>query len=120
MRFLIDNALSPKVADALRTAGHDAVHLRDYGIQDEIDSVIFERAAVEDRILVSADTDFGLILSKRGAKKPSVILFRGDINRIPAIQAKLLLKNLSKIKEILEKGAIVVFDGIRIQTLPMD
>ncbi len=121
MRFLIDNALSPKVADALRKAGHDAVHLRDYGIQDEVDSVIFERAAAEDRILVSADTDFGLILSKRSAKKPSVMLFREDASRIPAAQTKLLLENLSKIKEDLENGAIVVFDGnrIRIRSLPI-
>lgn len=115
MRFLVDNAVSPKVADALRTAGHDAVHLRDYGIQDEVDSVIFDRAAAENRIIVSADTDFGLILSKRRAKKPSVMLFRGEASRIPAIQAKLLLENLSKIKEALENGAIVVIDGIRIR-----
>jgi predicted nuclease of predicted toxin-antitoxin system len=33
MRFLIDNNLSPVLADELKTAGHDAVHVRDCGLE---------------------------------------------------------------------------------------
>ncbi|MBV9991294.1 MAG: DUF5615 family PIN-like protein [Alphaproteobacteria bacterium] len=50
MRFLTDDALSPVVARLLRDAGHDAVHVRDYGQQAAPDDVIFAREAARIRI----------------------------------------------------------------------
>jgi predicted nuclease of predicted toxin-antitoxin system len=73
MRFLIDNALSPTLADLLQQAGHDAIHVRELGLQHADDEVIFERAAAEHRIVVSADADFGTRLAVRSSRQPSVI-----------------------------------------------
>ena len=91
MNFLIDNSVSPLVAERLRNAGFDSTHVRDYGLQKTDDEIIFDRVAAEDRVVVSADTDFGTILAERQAIKPSVILFRGKSTRRPEVQAKLLL-----------------------------
>lgn len=51
MNFLIDNALSPVIAEGLKKAGHDARHVRDYGMQSASDIEIFKLAAIEDRII---------------------------------------------------------------------
>ena len=51
MKFLIDNALSPLVAEGLKFAGHDAIHVRDIGLQSAEDETIFKRASEENRII---------------------------------------------------------------------
>ena len=54
MRFLIDNALSPLLAQRLVEEGYDAVHIRKYNMQSASDEDIFRLAQREDRIIISA------------------------------------------------------------------
>jgi predicted nuclease of predicted toxin-antitoxin system len=119
VNFLIDSSLSPAVAETLRQAGHDAVHVRHYGIHKAEDEIIFDRAAQEDRVVVSADTQFATVLSLRHAAKPSVIVFRRVSPRRTEALANLLLANLPNLIALLDHGSIVVFEKARLRSRPV-
>jgi predicted nuclease of predicted toxin-antitoxin system len=121
MRFLIDNALSPALAAALNASGHGAIHVRDVGLGDAADDAIMQLAVAEERVIVSADTDFGALLAVHQERLPSIILFRRGAPRQPAAQTALLLANLPAIEEDLQRGAIVSIRSghLRIRLLPM-
>ena len=121
MRFLIDNALPPRLADLLLGAGYDAVHVRDYGMQAAIDEEILARALEEDRIVVSADTDFGVILAAQAANRPSFILFRNP-NLLGAHDfLNILLPALPALEPELMNGCVAVFrySRLRVRKLPL-
>lgn len=121
MRFLLDNNLSPALAEALTEAGHPSMHVKEYGLAQAADEIVLDKAAAEDRVLISADTDFGTILSRRKVGKPSVILFRRPTGRRPHEQLMSILTNLDEVADRLEQGAIVVIERrrIRVRGLPI-
>lgn len=121
MKFLIDNALSPILSKNLCDAGYDSLHVRDIELQTACDEVIFKQAIEDDRIIISADTDFGTLLALWQQTKPSIILFRRGIERRPQQQLTLLLANLARLQEALEKGCIIVIEEhrIRLRSLPI-
>lgn len=121
MKFLIDNNLSLLLAESLIAHGHDAVHLRDLGMQAATDEAVLARAATENRVLISADTDFGALLARSKAARPSVLLIRRLAGRRAAEQAVIIQANLDQVAEDLITGAIVVLgdEWVRIRPLPM-
>ena len=121
MRLLIDNALSNLLAVLLCKAGHDAVHLRDRIPVDSADEKVFELAKQEDRVILSANTDFGAILANRLEAKPSFILLRHDTPSRPELQAKLLEHIFTRAAADLAAGCIISVsrDQARIRKLPL-
>lgn len=121
MRFLLDQNMSPQLAGLLGAAGHDAVHVRSLGLASEPDDVVLAAAEDQDRVIVSADTDFGTLLARSGAHRPSVVLVRRAVGRRAADQARLLTENLPTVESDLVAGAVVVLGGVtlRVRSLPI-
>ncbi|MFL6128309.1 MAG: DUF5615 family PIN-like protein [Mycobacteriales bacterium] len=119
MSFLIDECLPTDAAAALRSAGHDARHVGELGLCGATDAAVLAAATATQRILLSADTDFGELLATSKDGTPSVVLFRGW--PAPTDRVEVLLANLDQVADDLLTGAVVVIgkDRIRVRRLPI-
>jgi len=120
LRFLIDNALPPRLAELLLAAGQDAVHVRAYEMHAAADEEILARALAEDRIIVSANSDFGMILATQEANRPSFILFREPNLIVASDYFEILIPALPILEPDLTRGCVAVFRNsrLRVRKLP--
>ncbi len=121
MRLLVDANLSPRVATALRTAEFDAIHVGDIDLLTATDDEIFDRAAEDGFVVVTADSDFAMMLALRRATNPSVVHLRHVAELGPEDHIALLVANLPSIVEDLERGAIASLSPSRlaVRDLPL-
>lgn len=121
MRLVLDANLSPSVAEALREAQFDASHVGDHGLLSAADEEIFDWAAEHGAVVVTADSDFAMLLALRKASSPSVVHLRGIADSPPATHAALLIDNLASIADELGAGAIASLSPthLRVRDLPI-
>jgi predicted nuclease of predicted toxin-antitoxin system len=121
VRFLADMGLARSTTAFLRAQGHDAVHLRDEGLQRLDDQDIIVKARQEHRVILTHDLDFGRIIALSGANIPSVITFRLADMRPPQVNAH-LSEVIHRFSEALARGALVSVGerGIRVRALPIE
>ena len=119
MKFLLDMGLARSTAQYLRDCGHDALHLRDQGLQRLPDTEIVVTAVAEQRIILTHDLDFGRIVSLSKATVPSVVTFRFGDMRASAVNRQ-LDEIIARFSVDLERGALisVTDQGIRVRRLP--
>ena len=76
MKFLADMGISKKCVIWLRSKGYDVIHLSEQGLQRMTDKDIYQKATLEERIILTIDLDFSNIVAFSKGKLPSVIIFR--------------------------------------------
>ena len=106
---------------ALRSAGHDAVHLRDEGLIRLPDADILKKARHEQRVVLTFDLDFGNLLAIGAHSFPSIIIFRLH-NETPDSVTAHLLQLLAQRSVEIEKGALVIVEDARhrMRRLPLE
>lgn len=114
MKLLIDANLSPRVAALLVGAGYAATHVGALGLLTATDDAIFDRAVADKFVIVTADSDFPMLLALRRATSPSVVHMRGVGDLAPEAHAVLLIANIPAIAEELERGAVASLSPTRL------
>ena len=120
MRFVLDMGLAQSTARYLQSLGHDAIHLRDQGLQRLPDVQIIQKARAEGRIILTHDLDFSRLVAISQSRLPSVITFRLKDMR-PAQVNHYLNEALDHFAADLQSGALISVgdNGIRVRRLPI-
>ena len=111
MRFLIDRCAGRRLADWLRSQGHDVVESRERG-RDPGDRKVLQWAAEEARVLVTMDKDFGeFVFVERAAH--AGLFRRPDVpaERRIALMERVLADHGTE----LSAGAVVTVRGGRVR-----
>ena len=120
MKIVVDMNLTPDWVPYLAQRGIDAVHWSTIGDPRASDDVIMAWAWASQHVVFTHDLDFGTILAKTKAGGPSVFQLRSQ-DVLPEAIGEVVVDLLTRFKDELEKGAIVVADSrrSRIRFLPI-
>jgi predicted nuclease of predicted toxin-antitoxin system len=107
MTLWLDAQLPPQLASwILQSLTLDAVALRDLGLRDAADIVIFDAAKKANAILISKDSDFVELVMRRGAPPKLIWLTCGNVSNA-ALQT-LFDSKLREAIQLLESGEAIV------------
>lgn len=111
MKFLVDRCAGRRLAEWLRGQGHDVIETREWG-PDPGDRALLERAATEERILVTIDTDFGELVYVEEMPHAGLV-------RLPDVPAErriaLMAQLLDRHQQALETKAIITVRSGRVR-----
>ena len=119
-RVVPDQGLSPRTAEILNSAGWDAIHVADAGLNRSEDVEILEFARREGRVCITLDHDFHAHLAMARESGPSVVLLRIEGLNAQG-QAGVIQAVWERCSEPIAAGAAVSTDGssIRVRKLPL-
>lgn len=106
MRFLIDAQLPPKLATALRKAGHEAEHVFEVGLLTAPDIEIWRYAERTSAAILTKDSDFVAIRLRATAGAPVVWLRLGNVTNDALERA--LIHHLPEIVDAIAAGESLI------------
>ena len=107
MSLLVDNQLPVALARYLGASGWECVHVRDVGLEEASDQIIWEYAKARSLTIISKDEDFEALANRQGSIPPQVVWVRlGNCRKRALLDA--FSRILSSLKELLGTGDAVV------------
>ena len=120
MRLLADLHIAPRTVQFLRSLGHDVLRVTDFLPATASDESIVERAAQDQRIILTQDLDMTAIIALSRRQYPSLVTLRLSSVRIEFVNA-ILQRTLPALEHDLQQGALVTIEDsrIRLRHLPL-
>jgi len=120
MQFLADMNISPKTVEALRQYGWDIIRVSQFLSVNASDQEILEYARQEDRIVITQDLDFSMLLALGGYNRPSLITLRLVVSDPDVVTCK-LLEIVPRFEQILQEGCTLTIEDVvvRVHKLPI-
>jgi len=114
VRFLLDQNLRTQTKEFLRQLGHDVVDTRDLGLARATDREIMDAAVLQDRIVITYDSDFGDIREFPPGSYPGVIRLRIYPQTDEMLHPRLaeLLRSVDA-KRL--RGALMILDNAKVR-----
>ena len=106
MKFLVDHQLPPALARFIATQGHQAEHVRDLGLMEADDTVIWRHAVARGVVIVSKDEDFTYLAGLPGGTGKLVWVRLGNCRKGVLLEA--FRVQLPRIVSELETGIQIV------------
>jgi len=120
IRFLANMNISPQTVEALQQQGWDIVRVSQVLPVNASDQEILDLARREDRVVVTQDLDFSMLLALGGYGRPSLITLRLSVADPETITQR-LLEILPGIEPVLQEGCAVTVEevAVRVRRLPI-
>jgi predicted nuclease of predicted toxin-antitoxin system len=120
MRFLIDECLSPALAEAAHRAGFEAYHVAHRGWSGKTDAAILERVLNEELVLVTNNRDDFLALMGGVELHPGLVVVLENVRREEQVRLfGLMLEVAGTMTSLINKVVAIGADGrVSIADLP--
>lgn len=120
LRFIADVHISPLTVIALQQRGYDILRSTDLLPATATDSDILELARVENRVIVTQDLDFSMLVALGKYDQPSLITLRLSSAKPDVVTQRLLEVLPQSEQELREGSALTIEDySVRVRKLPI-
>lgn len=120
LRFIADVNISPLTVVALQQQGYDICRSTNRLAATASDREILELASLENRVIITQDLDFSMLIALGNYTQPSLITLRLSSAK-PDVVTQRLLEVLPELEQELREGSALTIEdrSVRIRKLPI-